>query len=302
MNKHHTLLSEKFAHYLEENRYHPRTINHYKSHIKNFFEWLESPSFGGVGEAASVTYNDLLNYIRQLQKKSLSIQNQNKQIRAVKYLYHYLIKKKEATFNPAASLFIKGHIERLPNDLLSKEYLYHIFENYHIESPTGIRNKCMLGLLIYQGLHREELIKIEPQDIDLKKGTVYIKQGQGNRRYLKLEANQIIPLQYYISTSRKEIIKQSENPTDKLFMTLGSSTSMKDSLRELVRSLKKKYPELKHCRQIRNSVISEWLKKYPIREVQYMAGHNSITSTERYKQANVQDLQLALNLFHPLKE
>jgi site-specific recombinase XerD len=33
-----------------------------------------------------------------------------------------------------------------------------------------------------------------------------------------------------------------------------------------------------------------------------MAGHNSITSTERYKQANVHDLQLALNLFHPLKE
>jgi integrase/recombinase XerD len=300
MNEKNTLLIEKFIQHLAENKYNEKTIAHYKSHIKNFLEWLESPSFGGVGEA--VTYNDLLSYVRHLQKKNISIQNQNKQIRAVKYLYNYFIQKKETIFNPAANLFIKGHIQRLPNDLLSKEYLHHIYENYQLETATGIRNKCMLGLLIYQGLHREELIKIEPQDIDLTKGTVYIKQGQGNRRHLKLEANQILPLQQYITNSRKEIIKQSENPTDRLFMTLGSSASMKDSLRELANSLKKKYSELKHYRQIRNSVISEWLKKHPIREVQYMAGHNSITSTERYKQANVHDLQLALNLFHPLKE
>jgi integrase/recombinase XerD len=262
MNEKHTTVSENFTRYLEENRYNEKTISHYKAHTAAFLEWTEQTAI----EITKFSYNDLLSYVRHLQKKNISIQNQNKQIRAVKYLYNYLIQKKETTFNPAANLFIKGHIQRLPNDLLSKEYLTHIFENYQLESPTGIRNKCMLGLLIYQGLHREELIKIEPQDIDLTKGTVYIKQGQGNRRYLKLEANQILPLQHYITTSRKEIIKQSENPTDRLFMTLGSSASMKDSLRELANSLKKKYSELKHYRQIRNSVISEWLKKYPIRE------------------------------------
>jgi integrase/recombinase XerD len=298
MNEKNTLLSEKFTQHLEENRYNGKTIEHYKAHITTFLEWTEQTAI----EITTCSYNDLLSYVRYLQKKNFSIQNQNRSLRGVKYLYNYLIQKKQVSHNPAANLYIKGHIERLPNDLLSKEYLHHIYENYHLETPTGYRNKCMLGLLIYQGLHREELIKIEPQDIDLKKGTVYIKQGQGNRRYLKLEANQILPLQKYISTSRKEIIKQSENPTDRLFMTLGSSASMKDSLRELASTLKKKYSEFKHYRQIRNSVISEWLKKYPIREVQYMAGHNSITSTERYKQANVHDLQLALNLFHPLKE
>lgn len=297
-NETHNTLIENFAKQLEENRYNERTIAHYKSHINYFLEWTEQTAI----EIDQCSYNDLLSYIKHLQKTGISIQNQNKQIRGIKYLYNYLIQKKETTFNPAANLYIKGHIQRLPNDLLSQEYLHHIYENYQLESPTGVRNKCMLGLLIYQGLHREELIKIEPEDIDLKKGTVYIKQGQGNRRHLKLEANQILPLQHYITKSRKEIIKQSENPTDRLFMTLGSSASMKDSLRELANSLKKKYSELKHYRQIRNSVISEWLKKYPIREVQYMAGHNSITSTERYKQANVHDLQLALKLFHPLNE
>lgn len=296
-NKENIVLSKKFTSYLQEQHYDNKTIEHYRVHISIFLDWMEQTAT----ELNQCSYTDLLSYIKHLRKKGLSIQNQNKYIRAVKQLYTYLIKQKKGTYNPAANLYIKGHTQRLPNDLLSKEYLHHIFENYHLETPTGIRNKCMLGLLIYQGLHREELIKMDPEDMDLNKGTIYIKQGQGNRRHLKLEANQILPLQEYITNSRKEIIKQSQNPTERLFMTLGSSTSMKDSLRELASSLKKKYPELKHYRQIRNSVISEWLKKYPIREVQYMAGHNSITSTERYKQANVQDLQLALNLFHPLK-
>jgi integrase/recombinase XerD len=206
MNEKNKTVSENFARHLEENRYNEKTISHYKAHTAMFLEWTEQAAI----ETTKFSYNDLLSYVRHLQKKNISIQNQNKQIRAVKYLYNYLIQQKETAFNPAANLFIKGHIQRLPNDLLSKEYLHHIYENYQLESPTGIRNKCMLGLLIYQGLHREELIKIEPQDIDLTKGTVYIKQGQGNRRYLKLEANQILPLQQYISTSRKEIIKQAE--------------------------------------------------------------------------------------------
>ncbi len=245
-NKEHILLSEKITSYLQEQHYDNKTIEHYRVHISIFLDWTEQTAT----ELNQCSYTDLLSYIKYLRKKGLSIQNQNKYIRAVKQLYTYLIKQKQCTYNPAANLYIKGHTQRLPNDLLSGEYLHNIFENYHLETPTGIRNKCMLGLLIYQGLHREELIKIEPQDIDLTKGTVYIKQGQGNRRYLKLEAGQVLPLQQYITTSRKEIIKQSENPTDRLFMTLGSSTSMKDSLRELANSLKKKYPELKHYRQI----------------------------------------------------
>ena len=152
MNAKNTLLNEKFIEYLAENKYNEKTISHYKAHTAAFLEWTEQAAI----EITKFSYNDLLSYVKHLQKKNISIQNQNKQIRAVKYLYNYLIQKKETTFNPAANLFIKGHIQRLPNDLLSREYLHHIYENYQLETATGYRNKCMLGLLIYQGLHREE--------------------------------------------------------------------------------------------------------------------------------------------------
>ncbi|MGV8138348.1 MAG: integrase [Mangrovibacterium sp.] len=53
--------------------------------------------------------------------------------------------------------------------------------------------------------------------------------------------------------------------------------------------------------QIRISVISHWVKEKNIREVQYMAGHASIYSTQRYIRASLDDLKDELSLFHPLQ-
>ena len=54
-------------------------------------------------------------------------------------------------------------------------------------------------------------------------------------------------------------------------------------------------------RQIRISVIMNWLKTNNIRQVQYMAGHKSIRSTEMYRNQDLTDLTKQLELFHPLK-
>jgi integrase/recombinase XerD len=60
-------------------------------------------------------------------------------------------------------------------------------------------------------------------------------------------------------------------------------------------------PRLKSMAQIRASVITNWLKHYNLREVQYMAGHKYVSSTERYRTDNLEDLQKELEKYHPLK-
>jgi integrase/recombinase XerD len=37
------------------------------------------------------------------------------------------------------------------------------------------------------------------------------------------------------------------------------------------------------------------------RKVQYKAGHRYVSTTERYQAGNLEDLQEALNIHHPLK-
>lgn len=43
-----------------------------------------------------------------------------------------------------------------------------------------------------------------------------------------------------------------------------------------------------------------WLKHYNIREVQYMAGHRYISSTERYQQDDLESLHELIESLHPI--
>ena len=70
---------------------------------------------------------------------------------------------------------------------------------------------------------------------------------------------------------------------------------------KIVTQARKTNPVLKDSRQIRTSVIMNWLKTNNIRQVQYMAGHKSIKSTESYRNQDLTDLTRQLELFHPMK-
>jgi len=70
---------------------------------------------------------------------------------------------------------------------------------------------------------------------------------------------------------------------------------------KIVESVKRINAEIKDTRQIKVSVIMNWLKTNNIRQVQYMAGHKSIRSTESYRREDLTDLTKQLELFHPLK-
>ncbi len=59
-------------------------------------------------------------------------------------------------------------------------------------------------------------------------------------------------------------------------------------------------PNVINGKHIRASVITKWLKMYNLREVQYLAGHRYISSTESYLQNDMEGLQEEVQQFHPL--
>ena len=69
----------------------------------------------------------------------------------------------------------------------------------------------------------------------------------------------------------------------------------------LIPNLRRINPSLLHIRQIRASVIVDWLQQYNLREVQYFAGHRHISSAEEYLIQDVGKLKKVLVDFHPLR-
>jgi integrase/recombinase XerD len=56
-----------------------------------------------------------------------------------------------------------------------------------------------------------------------------------------------------------------------------------------------------NARTLRQSVITNMLKEgKDLRVVQVFAGHKKISSTEKYRQSGLEELQAAINKYHPL--
>jgi len=81
---------------------------------------------------------------------------------------------------------------------------------------------------------------------------------------------------------------------------VNGSEHIKNSLLHLFLLIRKTYPDVMSAQQIRQSVIVHWLKDHNLREVQYMAGHRWVSSTERYQLGNLDNLQSKIEKFHPL--
>ncbi len=289
---------EDFINYLQERKFRKGTIRNKKAYIIRYLEWLKTEGL----TVEKCSYADLLNFVTLLKKQERSIENKNKHILAIKQFYESQIRLEKLEYNPATNLHIKGHTQRIPHNLLTPKQLENIYNNINPKTSVQYRDKIILGIYINQGLIRKEINQLELGDLNLEKGTISIRKNvKLKARILPLVTYQIMSIHKYITEIRPQLIKESEGEKgQRLFFTLADNPNMNECLRYFLRTLKKQHSELKSFHQIRSSVITKWIKEKPIREVQYLAGHNSIVSTERYRQVNLQDLERSLNKHHPL--
>jgi len=159
----------------------------------------------------------------------------------------------------------------------------------------------MLSLIVYQGVKTEELKKLEVKDVKLREGKIEIPGGRKSEgRVLKLESHQVLEFYDYVHSTRKEILAQSKQQTDKLFVGIEGGDSLDSCMNRLIYWVRRKNKLVVNVKQLRASVIVKWLKMYNLRKVQYLAGHRYISSTELYQQSDMEGLTEEVNMFHPL--
>ncbi len=292
------ILLNNFVDYLRKQGLRITTYNGYKNAANQFLEYLKNAQI----DYLQVSYSDILSYINYSKEKGNKKSSINGSLNSIRHFYNYLQTEKKVTSNPVGTLRIRNVTRRTPHDLLEPQELEQIYHDFKTTGVTGKRNKAILGLIIYQGLNISELTAIEPTDINLETGKIYVPQtSRSNSRTMKLESFQILQLQKYITQVRPVILAVAEKQSDKLFISMGKSKHMNNSYMKLLRHVRKLNPRVKDFYQIRASILTEWLKKYNIRQVQYMAGHRYISSTEVYRTDTIESLQEMINKLHPLQ-
>jgi len=302
---------KSFKTYLHELGNGENTIRQKSNYTGYFLMWLESEHL----QVEDTRYNDLLNFVDHCRLEGKTRGHINAILRAIRYYYEFKKLENPAIINPARNLHLKGTRQKIISGVIPFEKLETLYQTYKAETPKAKRNKSILGLFVYQGITTEELHKLEPGHLKLKEGTIYIPGNRRrNNRILKLNPFQILELHEYITETRPKILDEITTPKparkpdkinkmrieSQLFISVNGSENIKNSLWHLFREIKKTHPDITSAEQIRKSVIVNWLKTLNLREVQYMAGHKYVSSTERYQTNNLENLQKKLEMFHPL--
>jgi integrase/recombinase XerD len=292
--------NDRYQNYLRSEGYSTSTITYHASCLSILKKWTEQEQL----HIEQLSYNDLLAYIRYKQNKGTGKTGMSRYLVVIKTYYTYLTEQGRVTSNPAVRIKLRGLARKKLYNVftpLELQQLYNKYTTAQKESPECLRNKVIMGLLIYQGVKAEELSKLNCNDVKLREGEIEIPGGKRSEaRILQLEACQMMDMHHYMTEGRKEILKTGEQESEKLFVGTSKEVKLYYTLYWLTKKLKKIEPQLKGLEQLRASVISKWLKKYNLRQVQYMAGHRYISSTEKFLQNEMEGLTEEVNKFHPL--
>jgi len=283
-----------FEAYLKREKLKESTIEQHVLYVGYFQLWLDSEAI----TLQQLGQKEVLDFVDHQKQKGRSINQLNRILLSLRYWFSYLNKRDIVNGNPASGLKVKGSVRNIPTGLLERNELDNLYESYTVKDDRTHRNKAILGLLIYQAVTLEELEKLRPEHLKLREGKITVPETTRNAGHtLDLKSFQILDLQEYILVIRARIQQKSE----RLFTGRNNLESLKNTLLHLCYALKRLNPKVKHATQIRQSVITEWFKEKGLRQVQYMAGHRYVSSTERYLTSNLEDLREALNKHHPLK-
>ncbi len=158
---------------------------------------------------------------------------------------------------------------------------------------TGLRDRCMIRLMLNTGLRSSECLNLKLADIDWNSGQMMVRQGKGKKdRALWINPDVLALLQRW--RARRPGV------SDHLFTTSKGRPVSGRALRAMVerQGLKAGITKHVHPHTLRHSFATEvYRQTKDIRRVQKMLGHADLSTTMIYTHIVDEDVETAMNDF-----
>ena len=304
------LLITEFLEYLEiEKGCSFLTTSVYRHYLDRFHNWLSENSPTTKPEDINLEdvrrYRLYLAHLRTRNGLLLKRVSQSYHIVALRAFLRYLLVKRDIpTLSPDKIELPKQNSRSV--SFLDPEQIQRLLNSPQISNELGLRDKAILETLFSTGLRVSELVKLNRDQIDLKRQEFGVK-GKGNKLrvvFLSDTASQWI--ERYLQ-SRQDHFKP-------LFIRYSGSVDTKkngENMRLTARSIEKivtKYA--KRCglpikvspHTLRHSFATDLLiGGADLRSVQEMLGHESIRTTQVYTHVTNRHLKEVHKAFHGRK-
>jgi site-specific recombinase XerD len=258
---------KRFHDYLTRRNYAAHTVENYTLDLQLFFADKKRP-------AASVTHQDIEQFVEQQHARGLRPTTLNRRLHALKHFFDFLLEHKQVFGNPVKP----SHFTRLGRPLpraLSAEQVQSLFAQ--VSHPM---DQALFGLMLRCGLRVSEVVQLKRSHIDWEQGALLIEQSKGQKdRRVFLSEDAAASLKACVALRPPRV------PDDAVFWN-----RKRPQVPLSVKAIQKKMERYSQaaklrvtCHQLRHTFASNLLEHgAEVVSIKELLGHASIKSSERY--------------------
>lgn len=312
-------ITEKFIGYLRfERNASPCTIREYRRDVAQFMGFLTPP-----GEKTlplhEVDHKIIREYVSWMYDQHFERSSIARHLATLRTFFKFCIREGVTKQNPARLVSSPRLPKRLPRVLTAEEmnvFLDHV-DSLHsgrkgAKQPTAKqreedklmvkRDRAILELLYGSGLRVSELVGLDFINIDWR-GQVVRVLGKGRKERIVPYGKKAQEALENYKPAREEILERARDADHEAFFVTGRGRRL---LSGAVRRMVKKYARLcnvnwdLHPHSLRHAFATHLLADgADLRAIQELLGHASLSTTQRYTQATIEQLLAVYDKAHP---
>lgn len=273
------------------------TILAYKNDLFQLCDFMEN---GKIGNWHQVREETLTDYVMELDRRGYNRTTKARKIAAMKSLFHFLIREGLISQDPTEFIESPKIGRSLPHPLSVEEVDRLLSSPRPDSTPEGLRDKTMLELLYATGLRVSELASLNLSDVNLAEGFVRCLGKGSKERVIPIHEAAAETLRRYLSSGRPKLLSNSHE--EALFLNQRGERLTRQGFWLILKGLANRAgisaPVTPHV--LRHSFATHMLQGgAPLRHVQELLGHASITTTQVYTYLTSQHLREEYDRAHP---
>ena len=279
----------------------PNTLAAYRSDLAQLIEYLKTNCFNGNGGGWEGVDEDMMSqYLLHLHALEYSDTTRARKVASSKSLFNFLVDEGIVTRDPTENISSPRIGRSLPDTLSADEVDSLLVSASKQETSDGMRDQAMFELLYASGLRVTELVSLNIADLDLEQGTVRCLGKGSKERLIPVHSGAVVILRRYIDEARPSFIK---NTTERaLFMNRRGQRLSRQGFWLILKAQSKRAGITKKItpHTLRHSFATHLLQGgAPLRHVQELLGHSSITTTQVYTHLTSEHVRTEYDKSHP---
>ena len=279
----------------------PNTLAAYRSDLNQLVEYLTTNHFNGNGSGWERVDEDMMTqYLLHLHALEYSDTTRARKVASSKSLFNFLLDEGIVSRDPTENISSPRIGRSLP-DTLSVEEVGDLLDSASQQgTQDGSRDRAMFELLYASGLRVTELVSLNLADLDLEQGSVRCLGKGGKERVIPVHAGAIAVLRNYIDEARPSLIKNRSERS--LFLNRRGQRLSRQGFWLILKAHAKRAGITKKItpHTLRHSFATHLLQGgAPLRHVQELLGHSSITTTQVYTHLTSEHVRSEYDKSHP---